>query len=80
MKKYIKSDTIGKIAKTGEKCIMRPIGFWVQDGRRITSYEQVDKEVEYDDRGRPVRRQYSMDRYHRFWVETEDTVKEWELS
>lgn len=79
MKRYIKSDITGKIAETGEKCIMKPNGFWVQNGRHITSYERVDKEIEYDGRGRPVRRQYSMDRHRRFWAETEDAVKEWEL-
>jgi len=79
MKRYIKSDVTGKIAETGEKCIMRPNGFWVQGGRRITSYERVDKDIEYNDRGKPVRRQYSMDRHRRFWMETEDAIKEWEL-
>ncbi len=54
---------------------MRPIGYWVADkGRRVTSYERVDKDVEYTDDGTPVRRQYSMDRQHRFWVETEEEI------
>lgn len=79
MVRYVKSDVSGRIAITDEKCVMRPIGYWVQDGRRVTSYERVDKEIEYDDRGRPVRRQYSMDRHRRFWLETEDAVKEWEM-
>lgn len=72
---YIRSDISGKIAETGERCVMRPIGYWVADkGRRVTSYERVDKDVEYTDDGTPVRRQYSMDRQHRFWVETEEEV------
>lgn len=81
MKRYIKSDyelveprsTKGTIAETGEKCVMRMNGYWVgAGGRHITSYERVDKKVEYDDRGNPVIRQYSMDRQHRFYIETED--------
>ena len=54
---------------------MHPTGYWTSNGRRITSYERVDKEIEYTDDGSPVRRQYSMDRSHRFWVETEDEVR-----
>lgn len=82
MKKYIKSDesdfpevrTIrGTIYETGEKCLMRMNGYWVgAGGRHISSYERVDKKVEYGDKGNPVIRQYSMDRRHRFYVETED--------
>jgi len=65
----------GRIAETGEPCKMRNNGYWVgAGGRHISSYERVDKEVEYDDRGRPVFRQYSMDRHHRFWLETEDII------
>ena len=44
------------------------------NGRKITSYERVDKDVEYDKNGNPVKRQYSMDRQHRFWIETEDSI------
>lgn len=63
----------GKIAETGEKCVMRMNGYWVgAGGRHISSYERVDKPVETNDRGDPVVRQYSMDRQHRFYVETED--------
>lgn len=80
MKKYIKSErevgvTSGRIAETGEPCKMRMNGYWVgAGGRHISSYERIDKEVEYDDEGRPVFRQYSMDRQHRFWLETEDII------
>lgn len=75
MKRYIKSDISGRIANTGERCIMQPNGYWVADkGRRVTSYKRVDKDIEYTDDGTPVRRQYSMDRQHRFWIETEEEV------
>lgn len=84
MKKYIKSNesdypevrsTRGTIYETGEKCLMRSTGYWVgARGQHITSYERVDKDVEYDDRGRPVYRQYSMDRHHLFYLETEDVI------
>lgn len=76
MKIIIESNITGRIAETGEHCVMEPNGYWVgAGGRKITSYERVDKDVEYNDRGEPVRRQYSMDRQHRFWVETEDEIK-----
>ena len=79
MKRYIRNDISGRIADTDERCVMRDNGFWVGDrGRRITSYERVDKDVEYNDKGVPVYRQYSMDRHRRFWVETEDEVKNYE--
>lgn len=80
MKKYIiasrENGTVrGTIAETGEPCIMRMTGYWIgARGRHISSYERVDKEVEYDDRGRAVYRQYSMDRQHKFYLETEDTL------
>lgn len=64
----------GRIGDTDERCIMRPYGYWTVGSRRITSYERVDKEVEYDKNGNPVFRQYSMDRQHRFWVESEDSI------
>lgn len=64
----------GKIGDTGEHCVMRSNGYWAAGGRRVTSYERVDKEIEYDKNGNPVKRQYSMDRQHRFWIETEDRV------
>ena len=66
------NNVLGRIGNTGERCLMRPIGYWISNGRRVTSYVRVDKEIEYTDDGSPVRRQYSMDRSHRFWVETED--------
>lgn len=63
----------GRIENTDERCKMQANGYWTgEGGRHITSYERVDKDVEYDKRGRPVFRQYSMDRQHRFWIETED--------
>lgn len=65
----------GKIADTDELCTMKSTGYWVgANGRKITSYERVDKDIEYDNKGNPVKRQYSMDRQHRFWVETEDRI------
>ena len=80
MKKYISAKreigvVSGKIAETGEPCKMRMTGYWTgAQGKHISSYERIDKEVEYDDQGRAVYRQYSMDRHHRFWVETEDRI------
>ena len=76
MKLRIKESTIsGKIENTEERCKMEPTGYWIgANGRRITSYVRVDKEIEYDKNGNPVKRQYSMDRQHRFWIETEDKV------
>ena len=75
MKLYIKEAIIsGRIEDTDERCKMEPTGYWVDGGRRITSYKRVDKEVEYDKNGNPVNRQYSMDRQHRFWIETEDRI------
>lgn len=54
---------------------MEPNGYWIgPNGRKITSYVRVDKDVEYNDAGEPVCRQYSMDRQHRFWAETEDGI------
>ena len=54
---------------------MRSTGYWIgARGQHITSYERVDKDVEYDDKGRPVYRQYSMDKHHVFYLETEDVI------
>ncbi len=59
----------GRIENTNEECIMQANGFWVgEKGRHITSYIRIDK-PETD-----VHRQYSMDRHHRFWIETEDRI------
>ena len=80
MIRYVKAERepgviSGRIAETGEPCKMRMNGYWVGGGgKHISSYERVDKEVEYNEDGRPVYRQYSMDRHHRFWLETEDIV------
>lgn len=55
----------GTIENTNERCKMVATGYWVgEKGRHITSYKRVDKEDN--------RHQYSMDRFHRFWIETED--------
>lgn len=65
--------TRGTIASTGERCEMRANGYWTGErGRHITSYERIDKPIEYNERGAPVIRQYSMDRHHKFYIETED--------
>lgn len=57
-------ETKGRIEDTEEKCIMKSNGFWVgYKGTKITSYVRIDK---------PDNCQYSMDRHHRFWIETED--------
>ena len=79
LKFSINESTIrGKIADTNEPCVMQANGYWMGDkGRKITSYERVDKDVEYDDKGNPVKRQYSMDRQHRFWIETEDMIHDY---
>lgn len=62
----------GTIAETGEPCKMRANGYWTGErGRHITSYERTDKQ-EYNKDGKPVYRQYSMDRHRRFYLETED--------
>ena len=77
MKLHIKESISGRIEDTNERCVMEPTGYWIgANGRRITSYERVDKEIEYDKNGNPVNRQYSMDRQHRFWIETEDRIRE----
>lgn len=78
MKRYIRSDVKGKIAETGEPCVMRANGYWTGGGRRTTSYVRVDKNIEYNEDGMPVIRQYTMDRNHRFWLETEDVIQPWE--
>ena len=63
----------GRIASTGEPCKMQSNGYWTDNrGRHITSYERIDIETEYNDRGKPVFRQYSKDRHNNFYVETED--------
>lgn len=80
MKKYIRSErevgvVSGRIENTDERCVMRMNGYWTgEGGRHISSYERIDKEVEYADDGTPVFRQYSMDRHHRFWIESEDKI------
>lgn len=62
-------DITGKIENTNERCVMRATGYWVgAKGKHITSYERIDK-PETD-----IHRQYSMDRHHRFWIETEDKI------
>lgn len=78
MKLYIKESISGRIEDTNERCLMEPNGYQIgANSRKITSYERVDKEIEYDKNGNPVKRQYSMDRQHRFWIETEDRIKEY---
>lgn len=77
MKKYILSNVAGRIGDTNERCIMYPNGYWTMNGKRVTSYKRADKDIEYNDEGIPVDRQYSMDRHHRFWVETEDEIYDW---
>ena len=81
MKRYIQSTdefyrpVSGTIYETGEKCKMQPNGYWVGSrGQHITSYERVDVDQEYDEKGRAVFRQYSMNRKHQFFIETEDIV------
>ena len=75
LKLLIESTIRGRIEDTNEPCIMSVTGYWTgSNGRKITSYERVDKDVEYDKNGNPVKRQYSMDRQHRFWIETEDSI------
>lgn len=54
----------GTIENTYERCKMVATGYWIgKNGRHITSYKRVDKEDN---------RQYSMDKFRRFWIETED--------
>lgn len=77
IKLHIIESISGRIEDTNERCIMKPNGYWVNNGRKVTSYIRVDKEIEYDKNGNPVKRQYSMDRQHRFWIETEDRVKDY---
>lgn len=70
----------GRIENTDERCEMKATGYWVgEKGRHITSYDRVDK-IDTDKDGNPVHRQYSMDRQHRFWIETEDKMTEYEMS
>lgn len=57
---------------------MRANGYWTGEGRRTTSYVRVDKNIEYNEDGMPVIRQYTMDRNRRFWLETEDVIQPWE--
>ena len=60
----------GTIETTGEKCKMQATGYWVAArGRHVTSYVRVDK-----NEPEGIERQYSMDKHHRFWIETEDKV------
>jgi len=70
--KRLPNTSYGTIAETGEKCVMQSNGYWVgAGGVHITSYHRVDK-PDYNDKGERVFRQYSMDRGHRFYIETED--------
>lgn len=66
----------GTIFETGEKCKMQINGYWIGgNGRHISSYERIDNlEPEHDKYGRTVYRQYSMDRHHKFYLETEDVI------
>lgn len=58
----------GTLFETGERCKMQMIGYWIGGGgRRISSYIRIDKE-EPDGKYR----QYSMDRKHIFYLESED--------
>ena len=58
----------GTIYETGERCKMQSNGYWTgSKGRHITSYVRVDK-----NEPEGIARQYSMDRKHRFFIETED--------
>lgn len=60
----------GSIYETGERCQMQANGFWVgEKGRRITSYIRIDK-----NEPEGIFRQYSMDRHHRFFIESEDRI------
>lgn len=83
MKRYIRSskripNTVsGRIATTGEPCVMQVTGYWTgAGGRHITSYWRVDK-PDLDDNGERVYRQYSMDRHHLFYLETEDVWEDY---
>lgn len=61
----------GTIENTGEKCKMQMNGFWIgARGRHISSYIRID----IDETIEGVTRQYSMDKKHRFWIETEDKI------
>ena len=61
----------GTIETTGEKCKMQINGFWIgAKGRHISSYVRIDK----DEQPEGIHRQYSMDKHHRFWIETEDKI------
>ena len=54
----------GTLAETGEQVEMVNNGYWIgYKGRHISSYVRVDKLDTC---------QYSMDRHHRFYLETED--------
>lgn len=60
----------GKIEGTSERCKMQMNGFWIgAHGKHISSYVRVDK-----DEPEGIERQYSMDRHHNFWIETEDRI------
>lgn len=59
--------TVGRLADTGERVEMQMTGYWVAGGgRHVSSYERVGGEPD------GKYRQYSMDRHHNFYVETED--------
>lgn len=53
----------GTIENTYEKCEMVCNGFWKAGSRKISSYVRIDK---------PDNKQYSKDRFNRFWIETVD--------
>lgn len=60
----------GRIEGSEERCKMQANGFWIgAHGKHITSYIRVDK-----DEPEGIERQYSMDKHHRFWIETEDRI------
>ena len=60
----------GTIHETGERCKMQMNGFWVgANGRHISSYIRVDQ-----NEPEGIERQYSMDRHHNFFIETEDRI------
>ena len=60
----------GKIEGTGERCKMQANGYWIgAKGRHITSYIRIDQ-----NEPEGIERQYSMDKHHTFYIETEDKI------
>lgn len=60
----------GRIEGSEERCKMQSNGYWIgAHGKHITSYIRVDK-----NEPEGIQRQYSMDKQHRFWIETEDKI------